>query len=1028
MSDRFRALFMASPVPTSVTREADGTVLHANPACLALLGWEEEEFVGRTVHDVGLWARPGRRGAIFEELHREGHIKDLEEELRTKGGEVITVLMSISLIDLEGELCVQGVFYDIDERRRREGLIRESEQHFRQVTETVQQGFLLRNIDPPAVLYASPGVGRIFGIDHEALYGAPTALEELIHPDDRDVVLAKRDAMTGPDDFEFRIVRPGGETRWVRTRADPVVVESGNIGRTAAVIDDVTDERALHEALRVSEDRFRLLVSSVSEYAIITLDPMGRVAGWNPGAERIKGYAADEIIGRHFSVFYPPERIKRGHPQRELEVALATGRYHEEAERVRKDGSRFWADITLTTIYDDAGELRGFAKVTRDVTERRQSQEALRESEERFRVLAENSTDVITRAGPDGRFLYVSPASRRLYGYEPEELVGRHGLEDIHPEDHAELREELGTQDEHHDIHTLEYRFRRKDGSYVWVETKARRLRDRQGAVLEYQSSTRDISARRTAEATARRAQTEAEQANSAKSEFLSRMSHELRTPLHAILGFGELLARDELDVGQHERLRQLVKAAHHLLDLINEVLDLSRIERGELRLSLEPVHVGDVVSETLGMVLPLAAAASVTVASPPGEDLEIHVLADRQRLKQVLVNLCSNAVKYNHAGGRVTLRCTQDGTPKARIEVIDTGIGIAPGNLPRVFEPFDRLGAEATDVEGTGLGLALSKRLIEAMGGEISVASVVGQGTTLAIELPVVPAPVASAAPARAPDGESTPPASRAPQRLRTVLYIEDNPSNIKLVEAILVARPEVTLIVATQGSLAIDLAREHRPALVLLDLNLPDISGEEVLRRLRSDSRTAEIPVVITSADATPRHIERLRRAGADDYLTKPFGIERFLSVIDGSSSAGDPAPGLVAVPREARATLDPAAVQALRDLAEKPNVGASAISQLLSTYVTDALERHAGIVAAIGAGDLAEVKRQAHALAGASGWAGATEALRLCRELEASGEQGDVRGARSSAAGLARALTEARSALEAEFGPLRVGESET
>jgi PAS domain S-box-containing protein len=805
------------------------------------------------------------------------------------------------------------------------------------------------------------------------------------------------------------------------------VVENRNIGRTAAVIDDVTDERALHDALRVSEDRFRLLVSSVTEYAIVMLDPKGLVAGWNPGAERIKGYTADEIIGRHFSVFYPPELVQSGRPQRELEAALATGRYHEEAERVRKDGSRFWADVTLTTIYDDAGELRGFAKVTRDVTERRQAEEALRESEERFRVLAENSTDVITRAGPDGRLLYVSPASRPLYGYEPEELIGRPGLQDIHPEDHAELREELATDEAEQDVHTLEYRFRRKDGSYVWVETKARTLRDRDGAVLEYQSSTRDITARRTAEAVARRAQTEAEQANRAKSEFLSRMSHELRTPLHAILGFGELLARDALEKEQYEKLGQLSKAAHHLLDLINEVLDLSRIERGELRLSLEPVHLGDVVSETLGMVLPLASAASVTVTSPPGEDLEIHVLADRQRLKQVLLNLCSNAVKYNHAGGGLTLRCTQAGTPEARIEVIDTGIGIAPGNLPRVFEPFDRLGAEATDVEGTGLGLALSKRLVEAMGGKITLASVVGHGTTAAIALPVVPAPATSVLPSRPKDEDSAPPAPRAPADSRTVLYIEDNPSNIKLVEAILAARPEVTLIVATQGSLAIDLAREHRPALVLLDLNLPDISGEEVLRRLRSDARTTEIPVVITSADATPRHIERLRRAGADDYLTKPFGIERFLSVIDGLPSSANGAPAPRADDQQGRPTLDPGAIQALRELGEKPNVGASAISQLLSTYVTDALERYAGIEAAIATGDLAEVKRQAHALAGASGWAGATEALRLCRALETSAEQADSRAARSFASGLGRALAEARSALEAEFGPLRVGATE-
>ncbi|HWF73116.1 MAG TPA: PAS domain S-box protein [Solirubrobacteraceae bacterium] len=1017
MSDPFRSLFMANPVPTSVTRAADGTVLYANPACLELLGWEESEFVGRTVHELGLWARPERRPAIMEELRRTGRIDDLEEELSTKDGETVSVLMSISSLDLDGERCVQGAYYDIDERRRREGRIAESEENFRQVLDTVQQGFVLRDFDPPAVLYASPGVAQIFGIELAEVYGDPGVLERMIHPDDLEAVTTRRDAMTGPSDFEFRIVRPSGERRWVRTRAQPVNVEAGQVARVAAVVDDVTEERALHDALSASEERFRLLVSSVTDYAIIMLDPVGRVTGWNPGAERIKGYSAEEIVGRHFSVFYPPELVASGHPERELEAALAVGRYQEEGERVRKDGSRYWADVILTTVYDDGGELRGFVKVMRDVTAGRAAEGALRESEERFRILAENSTDVITRASPEETLLYVSPSSRALYGYGPEELTGRSFLADIHPADRAELREELADEDGR-DEHTLEYRIRRKDGSFTWVETKTRTLRDGDGGVAEYQSSTRDISARRAAEAAARRAQTQAEQANSAKSEFLSRMSHELRTPLHAILGFGELLARDELMTGQRDKLGQLTKAAHHLLDLINEVLDLSRIERGELRLSLEPVHLGDVIRETLGMVLPIAAAASVTVAAPPDEDVEIHVLADRQRLKQVLLNLCSNAVKYNRPGGAVTIRCAQSGTPKARIAVLDTGIGIAPANLARVFEPFDRLGAETTDIEGTGLGLALSQRLIEAMGGTVGVESTVGVGTTFTVELPLVPAP---AAPRQSPGVEVHAAPERSPGRARTVLYVEDNPSNIKLVESILTVRPEVTLIVSTQGGLALELAREHRPALVLLDLNLPDISGEEVLRRLRGDARTADTPVVITSADATPGHIDHLRRAGANDYLTKPFSIERFLSVIDRSPSAGMQEVAVESEPAGPAQVLDPAAIQSLHELAAKPNVGAGAITQLLNTYLADALERCAGIEVAILERDLAEVKRQAHALGGASGWAGATDALRRCRKLEATAEQGDEEGARSAAAGLRHALLEAHSALEEEFGPL-------
>jgi PAS domain S-box-containing protein len=603
-----------------------------------------------------------------------------------------------------------------------------------------------------------------------------------------------------------------------------------------------------------------------------------------------------------------------------------------------------------------------------------------------------------------------------VYGYDPRELVGRAARTDVHPEDHAAIRDLVAWDDPRANDVTLEYRLRRKDGSYVWVETKTRTLRDpATGAVLEYQRSTRDISSRKRAEAAARHAQALAEQANHAKSEFLSRMSHELRTPLHVMLGFGELLGRDDLSAGQREKLGQLTRSARHLLDLINEVLDMSRIERGELRLSLEPVHLGEVVRETLDLVLPLAAARSLTITSPSVAELDVHVLADRQRLKQVLLNLLSNAVKYNREGGGISVLYTRAGG-RARVEVADTGVGIAADALARVFEPFDRLGAETTDVEGTGLGLALSKRLMAAMEGEIGIDSVLGVGTTSWFELPVVAAP---RAPREEPEPESPVLVTAPPGRPVTVIYVEDNPSNIKLVETVLAARPQVTLIVATQGGLALELAREHRSALILLDLNLPDISGEEVLRRIRGDARTAEMRVVITSADATRGQIERMRSAGADDYLSKPFGVDRLLAVVDTAAIAGAPDPVRDGGSSAPSGVLEPGAIHALHELSLKPGVGAKAIRELVGTYLSDARDRCAGIGDAVQAGNLDEVRRQSHALGGASGWAGATELLRRCRELEALAKAGEAERAASVASGLGPALAEARSALEVEFG---------
>jgi PAS domain S-box-containing protein len=530
-----------------------------------------------------------------------------------------------------------------------------------------------------------------------------------------------------------------------------------------------------------------------------------------------------------------------------------------------------------------------------DITERRRLELQLRESEERFRLLAENATDVIGRLSLDMRIEYISPASRSVYGYEPEAMMGRFGWEFVHPDDLAALSVDFAARADQTGVITNTYRVRRGDGSLVWVEATIRALRDPvSGEPIEFHTAARDVSERKQAEADLYRAREEAERANAAKSEFLSRMSHELRTPLHAILGFGELLERGDLRPEQHDQVVQMTRGGRHLLELIDEVLDLSRIERGELGLSLEPVHVGQVVHEALDMIAPLAAARLLTVARPTADDRDVHVLADRQRLKQVLLNLLSNAVKYNREGGSIGVATTSTGSPAGRIEVTDTGFGIAADDVATAFAPFERLGAETTDVQGTGLGLALTKRLVETMGGEIGVDSEVGRGTTFWLELPAVAAPEAK--PAASPADREPPVRPAQPRVACTVLYIEDNPSNIKLVEAILVARPAIALLVATQGGLGLELAQEHRPALILLDLNLPDVSGEEVLRRIRSDARTAGVAVVMLSADATPGQVARLRSAGADDYLTKPFEIERFLAVIDGYT-------GEAAVPSDAR-----------------------------------------------------------------------------------------------------------------------------
>jgi PAS domain S-box-containing protein len=489
---------------------------------------------------------------------------------------------------------------------------------------------------------------------------------------------------------------------------------------------------------------YRLLIDSARDYAIFALDITGRVLSWNTGAERLKGYTRDEIVGRHFSIFYPPEDIAAGKPPRELVDAQRDGSVEDEGWRVRKDGSWFWANVIITAIRDRSGTLVGFAKVTRDVTERRRVENELRESEERFRVLVQGVQDyAIFMLNPDGRVASWNEGAQRIKGYAPEEIIGRHFSTFYPALDVAAGKPAWELEVAARDGKYEEEGWRvRKDGTSFWANVLITALRGHDGTLIGFAKVTRDLTERKAAQertlADARRI-AEAEASSRTKSEFLTALSHELRTPINATMGYAELLMMEiggALSAQQHEYLDRLRGSQEHLLRIITDLLNYGRIEASQVQYNITTVSLESVVETVLPMVQPQAVGKALTVerrSCPPG----LTARADRVKFEQIVLNLVSNAVKFTPAGGRVTVSCAQHGE-WAVVVVTDTGPGVPAEKQSAIFEPFVQLGRSLTSGhEGTGLGLSISRDLARAMGGDVVVASEAGRGATFTIMLP---------------------------------------------------------------------------------------------------------------------------------------------------------------------------------------------------------------------------------------------------------------------------------------------------
>lgn len=521
-----------------------------------------------------------------------------------------------------------------------------------------------------------------------------------------------------------------------------------------------------------------------------------------------------------------------------------------------------------------------------NVSSRSDAERALRESAKRLEDIADNVNALIYLKAADGTYLWLNRAYEKLLQIPREKVLGSDDFS-LWPHDIAAVYSandravlEAGRPME------FEEPIPSAETTGMWLTLKFP-LYDEDGTPYAVGGISTDISDRNRSEALVRRAMEEAERANRAKSEFLSRMSHELRTPLNSIIGFTQLVQTADLGVEDADSLQRVLRASRHLLALINEVLEISRIESGVEASSIGAVPACDPVIEAMELVRPLAAERGIELARDLHGAVHRFVWADHQRLTQVLLNVLTNAVKYNFDNGTITVTAdvVED---RLRYRIMDTGFGIAPHNVERVFAPFDRLGVSSGDIEGTGLGLALSRSMVEAMGGAIGVERTVpGRGSVFYVDVRI--SSTDSVTERRASPNVEPPVEERLDLHPLTIVYIEDNLANLELVKRILEHHGDPTLIPAMQGGLGVELTTLYKPDLVLLDLHLPDMDGDEVLRRLQADERTRDIPVLVLSADATPSQIDRLRAAGAADYVTKPLDIRSFLKSVRAAVGTG-------------------------------------------------------------------------------------------------------------------------------------------
>jgi PAS domain S-box-containing protein len=873
----------------------DGRLVYVNPAFLDMWGYmDAAQVLGRPL--TAFWVEPQAAAAMIETLHRQGVGSGELEAVRDDGGRFVAELRAGLIRDAAGRPThLVAAFIDVTERHRVQAALRHSQETYARAEAIAHIGSWDWDIVSGELRW-SDEIYRIFGQTPQAFGATYQAFLDTIHPADRQRVINAVNASVAdarvPYSIEHRIVRPDGEVRVVHEQGKVYRDEAGRPVRMIGTVQDITE-------CLVTQARYQSVVAALAE-GVIVVDGTGRISECNAAAEQILGLTADQMRGR--TCMDPDWQAIRedGRPfpvgEHPISVALRTG--HPAQDVVMgvthpRLGLR-WISINARPIHglgDD--RITGAVASFQDITERKRVEAELQRHRadlekrviERTAALVESENrlqqaQAMAHLGhwsvnlQSGELVW-SDEIFRIFGHAPQSFLPTEAafFAAVHPDDREKVSAAVQAAFANDTVYQIDHRIVRPDGSMRWVHEEAMTEKDAEGRPLRLIGTVQDITERKLAEEALRQAKEEAERASRAKSEFLSRMSHELRTPMNAILGFAQVLQMQPLAQAEQDFVREIRQAGEHLLELIDELLDLSRIEAGRLAVAIETVDLNRVLDQALQLVQPLIQERGLSLActSPPG----LWLLADATRLRQVLVNLLSNAAKYNRAGGRIAVDCEVMGAERLRLRIRDTGPGIPPHRLSRLFEPFERLGAETSEVPGTGIGLALSRQLMQLMGGTLGVESELGRGSTFWLELPL------SEPPPSAADPHLGGPAGHTQGKMR-LLYVEDNNANFRVVAAMLRQHPHLTLLGASNGEHALELVRRHPPDAILMDIHLPGMDGYAVLAALRADPATRAIPVYALSADAMPMDVERGLQAGFRAYLTKPIRYEALMQAL--------------------------------------------------------------------------------------------------------------------------------------------------